>query len=482
MDAGISTELQLKQQLKITPQLQQAILFLQLPITDLLTKIQQYAEANPLLDVEIPEIGMNEFQTQSDSAEEELNLTNEEEIQTDFSEETDVVKAINSENNKSSYQEQDENAFEYLLEHYKVQESLRDHLLWQLQFEHLEEQKLQIAQTIIDAIDDDGFLRSPLGDIQKNLSVLEKVSIEQIEEVLKIIQHFDPSGIAARNLKECLLLQLEDMPQDTSSLMHAKLIIQNHLPILAKHDYRTLKQKMNIKENELLAALHLIKSLNPMPGYTLNRDNSSFEIPDVIVKRHENSWEISLNEEVLPKIKINQHYSNLLNNDDVRNAAYLRRNLQEANWLIKSLSKRNETLLKVSQYIVETQNEFLQNGPMYLKPLGIRDVADALKIHESTVSRITSNKFILSPQGIHELKYFFTSHLARNNAQTTISSIAVKSLIKKIIHQENPEAPYTDEAMVDKLKQFGVSIARRTVAKYREALNIPSCDKRKFIC
>lgn len=470
MNMDMSLDLSLRTQLRMTPQLQQAILFLQLPIAELLEKIQELANQNPLIDVNLPEVACLQNNT-TETTETEILPGSNDELLSYASPDLKTVPISLSDEQFN---------FENLLDHYTVDTTLREQLIWQMQFEHFNELDEQIAIAIIDALDENGFLTTPLAELQAGLNSKE-ITVKNIEKILATIQQFEPSGIAARDLKECLLIQLKELPPEYPLLKETILLIEKHLDLLAKHDYRELKEKLKIDDEILLKIVRIIKSLNPVPGQIIHQEKMIYEIPDVMIKKIHDQWIVFLNDDLIPKIKINQQYTELLRHNMEKNADYLKTNLQEAQWLIKSLDKRHKTLLSVAQYIVDQQNDFLNSGAEKLKPLTIKDVAEALNIHESTVSRITSHKYILTPQGLFELKYFFSSQVSANSNSNGMSSIAVKALIKQMIHQENPESPLSDSQIAAKLKSNGILVARRTVAKYRESLNIAAVDQRKFL-
>lgn len=437
-----SLDLGVRQHLTLSPQLQQAIALLQLSSTELQQEVQHYVESNPLL--EIPE--EKQFQTATTFAAKQTN--------------TDQLESI-------------ENRLEVI-------ESLRDHLVWQLSLAHFNETELLIATAIIDSIDDDGFLTVALEIIQETLEDVVAVSISDIESVLKMIQQFEPVGVGARNFRENLLIQLDQLENQNIQVEIARRIIQNDLVLLAKHENTKLKKRYNLSDESLFDVIKLIKSLHPRPVSRYEDQLTRYIVPDIVVNKVNNRWEIALNNEIDYKLKINQQYAAMIRRGDKSDEnQYIRDHLREAQWLIKSINARNETILRVSKFLVEKQDAFLRHGPIAMKPLVIREVSKALGLHDSTISRATSGKYILTPQGIFELKYFFSTQLS-SESQGGHSAVAIKELIKQYIQEENPTNPVTDSQITAFLKHHGIQVARRTVAKYREKLGIESSSVRKL--
>lgn len=357
-------------------------------------------------------------------------------------------------------------------------QTLQDYLMWQVDLTPFSDTDIAIATSIVDAVDDTGYLTVPLEDILESMGD-ESVTMDEVEAVLKRVQRFDPVGVAARDLRDCLLIQLSQYAKDTPYLAEARLIISEHLALLANHDFRSLMRTTRLKEDTLKEAMLLIQSLDPRPGQSINTGESEYVIPDVLVRKVQNSWTVELNADSIPRLKINQQYaamgSSARNDSD---GQYIRSNLQEAKWLIKSLESRNDTLLKVTRCIVEQQQAFFEQGAEFMKPMVLADIAQAVEMHESTISRVTTQKFLHSPRGIFELKYFFSSHVNTDSGGEA-SSTAIRALVKKLIAAENPAKPLSDSKLVTLLSDQGIIVARRTVAKYRESLSIPPSNQRK---
>ena len=309
----------------------------------------------------------------------------------------------------------------------------------------------------------------------------EGVELEQdeVEAVLKRVQQFDPVGVAARDLAECLMLQLVQLPEETRWRTQALSLVTDHLDLLAARDFNTLKRKTKLDEVDLGSVVRLIQSLNPRPGSTMSVDDTEYIAPDVIVSKKNGRWIVELNPEATPRLRINAGYAGLIKRaDNSADNTFLRDNLQEARWFLKSLQSRNETLLKVATRIVEHQRGFLEYGEEAMKPLVLHDIADAVEMHESTISRVTSRKYMYTPRGIFELKYFFSSHVSTNTGGE-VSSTAIRALIKKFTAEENPRKPLSDNRIATILAEQNINVARRTVAKYRESLAIPPSNERK---
>ncbi len=448
-----SLDLKLGQQLTLTPQLQQAIFLLQLTSTELQQQIQQALESNPLLETE-----------------EEINEEPTKEEQQDYTQ------------NQQSAQKTSKAApdnIDSLIDQQAEDQTLHDYLTWQMNFLNLNQANLEIANTLIEAIDDNGFLTCTLENLQVLISI--NPTIDQIKNVLFQIQSFDPAGVGARDLQECLTLQIRRLDADRAIKEKALLIITNDFTKLAGHDYAYLQQLYHLDQATLSQVIHLIQGLNPRPGALISGNKADYIIPDVIVNKTHEKWVVRLNEDILPHIRINDHYANMINKTKSdKDSEYLRNNLQEARWLLRSLKNRNETLLKVATYIVKTQQQFLHDGETVMRPLVIREVASAIGMHESTISRVTTGKYIMTPQGIYELKYFFSSQLNTLDGNNC-SSTAIRAVIKNLIEKENPKKPLSDQKLTEKLREQGIDAARRTIAKYREALGIPPSSKRKTL-
>jgi RNA polymerase sigma-54 factor len=341
-----------------------------------------------------------------------------------------------------------------------------------------------IAMSIIDAINEDGYLYIPLeeiyqGIIQNTPTDEEPIGYDEVEAVLHRIQQFDPLGVGSRDLKECLLVQLHHLANDTPHLKTTIELVQNHLDALGSRDFKRIMRQMHISQNVLTEAIQLIQSLDPKPGSGITPAAPEYIVPDVLVRKKNGQWTVELNPDTMPKIRINQQYAGMIrrtdNSDDTNS---LRNHLQEARWFLKSLQSRNETLLKVARCIVERQRGFLDYGEEAMRPLVLRDIAEAVEMHESTISRVTTQKYMHTPNGIFEFKYFFSSHVNTTEGGVC-SATAIRAILKKLIAAENPDKPLSDSKLADLLMKQGIKVARRTVTKYREAMLLPSSNERK---
>jgi RNA polymerase sigma-54 factor len=358
----------------------------------------------------------------------------------------------------------------------RSEETLRDHLLWQLELENLDPRTTAIGQAIIDAINDDGYLTDDLDTIRATLAPEVLASVEEIERVLRdLVQQFDPVGVAARSVSECVLLQLAQLDPSTRGLELAKIIAKEHLALVADHQYAALRRQLKVADEELDAAILLVRSCHPRPGASIFAPAAEYIVPDVFVRRSDGHWVVELNNAVSPQLRVNQVYAGSLGRGQEYDV--LRTQLQEARWLIRSLEIRNETLLKVALTIVQRQTEFLEQGEEFMRPMVLRDVAEAIEMHESTVSRVTTSKYMHTPRGVFEFRYFFSSHVAGEEGDQ--SSTAVRAKIRKLVSAEDPERPLSDNQIATMLSADGISVARRTVAKYREAMKIPPSSDRK---
>ncbi|HSC15065.1 MAG TPA: RNA polymerase factor sigma-54 [Gammaproteobacteria bacterium] len=471
-----SLQLKLSQQLTMTPQLQQAIRLLQLPVMELQTQIQTALDENVMLEVEEPEASAEDGQT-TDSASE----SDDPEDFADAEPEPEVAVAAEADwedSQKTGPSEAPKSADPRTTVEYadRSEETLRDHLLWQLELENLDARTTAIGQAIIDAINDDGYLTDDAETIRATLTPDVLVSIEDIEQVLvKLVQQFDPVGVGARSVSECVQLQLKQLAADTAGLELAMRIAAEHLPLVAEHQYGVLKRLLRASDSDIEAAISLVRACQPRPGANVFTAPPEYVVPDVFVRRHEGQWVVELNNSMSPQLRVNQLYAGSLGRGEEYDA--LKAQLQEARWLIRSLEIRNETLLKVALTIVQRQTEFLEQGEEYMRPMVLRDVAEAIEMHESTVSRVTTNKYMHTPRGVFEFRYFFSSHVAGDAGDQ--SSTAVRAKIRKLVTAEDPEKPLSDSQIAQMLSEGGVTVARRTVAKYREAMKIPSSSDRK---
>lgn len=482
-------QLRLGQSLAMTPQLQQAIRLLQLSTLELQQEIQQALDANPLLEQEDTEI-LSESLSQAQDADDDHSAEDHDDSQLSTSDALnqdnlpeelpmdttwDEVYTAGTHQSSGLPSSDDEPVYQG-----ETTETLQDYLLWQMHLTPFSEVDEAIALAIIDAIDESGYLTVSLEDICEAVTTDDyPVELDEVEAVLKRVQHFDPIGVAARTVPECLLIQLGQYATSTPWLSEAKKILTEHMDLLANRDYRNLARKMQLKEAELKEALDLILQLDPRPGNNVIQSESQYVIPDVAVSKKNGKWVVELNPDAMPKIRINETYAAMARH--ARNSSdsqFIRSHLQEAKWFIKSLESRNETLLKVANCIVLQQQDFFEYGEEAMKPMVLNDVAEAVEMHESTISRVTTQKFMHTPRGIFELKYFFSSHVNTDNGGEC-SSTAIRALIKKLVAAENPAKPLSDSKIADLLTDQGIMVARRTIAKYRESLSIPPSSQRK---
>ncbi|WP_394150917.1 RNA polymerase factor sigma-54 [Vibrio maritimus] len=482
-----SLQLKLGQQLAMTPQLQQAIRLLQLSTLDLQQEIQEALDSNPLLDVEeSSEESNNEEKVSSDSKDEgttaevasepDLKDSSEQIEKSEISNELEMDTTwddVYSANTGNTGIAVDDDMPIYQGE---TTQSLQDYLVWQLDLTPFTETDRAIALAIIDAVDDYGYLTLSCEDILESVDI-EDVELDEVEAVRKRIQQFDPLGIASLNLQDCLLLQLATFPEDTPWLAEAKLVLTHHIDQLGNRDYKLVIKETKLKEAELREVLKLIQQLDPRPGSKITPDETEYVVPDVSVFKDRGKWVVQINPDSVPKLKVNQQYAQLGTGNSA-DSQYIRSNLQEAKWLIKSLESRNETLLKVAKCIVEHQHDFFEYGEEAMKPMVLNDVALAVDMHESTISRVTTQKYMHTPRGIFELKYFFSSHVSTDNGGEC-SSTAIRALIKKLVAAENPAKPLSDSKIAAQLADQGIQVARRTIAKYRESLGIAPSSQRK---
>ncbi|TPV57763.1 RNA polymerase factor sigma-54 [Aestuariibacter sp. GS-14] len=488
-----SLQLKFSQQLTMTPQLQQAIKLLQLSTLDLQQEIQEALDANPLLEIDESSDtdhfernnldAHNEAQpsTSSDSMDtnealEKNELPDELPIDSTW----DEYYSAGSAPAPGPSSNDDEQIFQG-----ETTDNIQDHLLWQMRLTPFSDVDRAIAIAIIDSIDESGYLTVSLDDILQSVNseddVDEPIEMDEVECVLKRIQMFDPIGSGSRTPQECLLVQLKQFAEDTPWLNEAKMLIDEYADLLGSKDYRTLMRKSRLKEDDLREAMRLLQTLNPRPGSALITKEPEYVIPDVSVTKRNGRWMVELNPDSLPKLSVNQQYAAM--SRQARNSSdsqFIRSHMQEAKWFIKSLESRNETLMKVANCIVQQQLGFFEHGPEMMKPMVLNDVAEMVDMHESTISRVTTQKYMHTPRGIFELKYFFSSHVATESGGEC-SSTAIRALIKKLVAAEKPSKPLSDSKIAQLLADQGIMVARRTIAKYRESLSIPPSNQRKSL-
>lgn len=480
----------------MTPQLQQAIRLLQLSTIELQQEIQEALDANPLLE------GDDDFESSPVEQDASLaNLTREPQdsstehsddyndpIERDTSEqmtEQNIQEELPLDNNwddlvsaapvSSGSMPDDDMVYQG-----ETTETLQDYLRWQMQLTPFSDTDRAIAEIIIEAIDESGLLTISCQDILDSLAMPE-IDADEVEAVIKRIQLFDPVGVGARSVQECLLVQLRQFSPETPYLTDAKQIISNYTDFLANRDFRSLLRVTKLKEDELKEVMRLIHSLNPRPGADVIKQEQQYVIPDVTVSKVKGRWQVELNPEAMPKIRINQQYAAMSRTaKSTADSQFIRSHLQEAKWFLKSLESRNETLLKVANCIVQQQQAFFEHGEEAMKPMVLNDVAEMVGMHESTISRVTTQKYMHTPRGIFELKFFFSSHVSTESGGEC-SSTAIRAFIKKLVAAENPAKPLSDSKMAEILSEQGINVARRTIAKYREALFIPPSNQRKTL-
>ena len=445
----------------MTPQLQQAIRLLQLPVLDLNAQIQDALEENIMLEMEdLPDAPRTSAETTA---------------------EVETIRAEDTWQAQSAERIQDGgwNGEGRPITEFADEsgQTLREHLLWQLEMEHFSPRQLVIGEAIVDSINDDGYLTADLDEIAASLDRESEITAAEIRETLEKVQRLDPVGVGARSISECIILQLQQLDASTPGLPLAIELAESHLDLIASRDYGELRRALRTSDENLHDALALVKSCNPKPGLAVSPAATEYVIPDVFVRKVDNRWQVEISPTGVPRLSVNQQYARLLRGNG--DHAVLRSQLQEARWLIRSLEIRNETLTKVATCIVTRQTEFLEHGDESMKPMVLRDVADEIGMHESTISRVTTNKYMHTPRGVFEFKYFFSSHLSTTDGEDR-SSTSVRAKIRKLIGAENPAKPLSDSKIAKMLAEEGISVARRTVAKYRESMNIvSSSDRRK---
>jgi len=444
----------------MTPQLQQAIRLLQLPVLDLSAQIQEALEENVMLEMEdLPDVPKTSAETTA---------------------EIETIKAEDSWQTNSIGRIQDGgwNGEGRPITEFADQsgQTLREHLLWQLELENFTPREAVIGEALIDAINDDGYLIGDLQDTRESFEHDADIADEEIIRTLEKVQRLDPVGVGARSLAECIVLQLNQLDPETAGLRLAIRLANDHLDLVASQEFGELRRTLRTSEEELDYALVLVRSCNPKPGLAVSPVSAQYVIPDVFVRKIDQRWQVEVSASGIPRLSVNQQYAQILRGSG--DHAALRSQLQEARWLVRSLEIRNETLMKVATCIVSRQQEFLEHGDEAMKPLVLRDVAESIGMHESTISRVTTNKYMHTPRGVFEFKYFFSSHLSTVDGDDQ-SSTAVRAKIRKLIGAENPAKPLSDSKIATMLAEEGINVARRTVAKYRESMKISSSSERK---
>jgi RNA polymerase sigma-54 factor len=471
-----SLQLRLSQHLALTPQLQQSIRLLQLSAVELAQEMEQMLQNNPLLEratesayesAGVPDVDGRESASEGSSAPTEAGDSVEAEFSTLDGERWDRY-AGGDEDNDYVFQEPD-------------LPTLREHLLEQLRLLPLTERDLILTTLLVEAINEDGYLEQPLDELAALLPPEQEIDALELHTALKLVQHLDPPGVGARNLGECLEIQLMGLPQATPYRDLALRIVREHLTLLAARDYTRLKRLLHCDDGALRGAHRLITRLNPRPGAGFSHVQAEHYVqPEVIVRKVKGLWLASLNDDAVPKLRINRLYADILKRNRENSSQYLNSQLQEARWFIKNIEQRFATILKVAQAIVDRQRNFFEHGEVAMRPLVLREIADELGLHESTISRVTTRKYMLTPRGVYELKYFFGSHVATESGGAC-SATAIRALIKQLVAAEDTRKPLSDSQIADILGQQGIMVARRTIAKYRESLLIPPASQRKTI-
>jgi RNA polymerase sigma-54 factor len=469
-----SLQFRLGQQLTMTPQLQQAVRLLQLSTLELNTEIQQALESNLMLEAD--ETQENSLEGENEQPEFPDSSAMSKEV---IPEELPVDAEWSSIYEPAAYRNAAPSDEDYdMMASTAAITTLRDHLRWQTCLASFDATQQAVAEAIIDGINDKGYFTGDLEDLAAGFEE-NGVTAELAQEVLEAIQTFDPAGVGARDLQECLLIQLRQLPATTPLRSRALRIVSDHFEALSNRNPALLKLRSGLDNDELKQAIELVRQCAPYPGENFSSDDSQYVTPDIIVRKHNDRWLVEANPETLPKLRINSYYSSLIKRgDQSHDNQMMRDHLQEARWLLKSLHSRQETLLRVAHRIVEHQKAFLEHGPEAMKPLVMREIAEELDLHESTISRAATNKYMLTPQGVFEFKYFFSSHVGSVDGDNH-SSTAIRARIRKMIQDEQSGKPLSDNKITALLKQEGISVARRTVAKYRESMSIPSSSERK---
>ncbi len=475
-------QLKLSQQLRLTPQLQQSIRLLQLSTLELNQEIERIVQENPLLELREEwnaPVAENTFEhpESSDDVADFDSVPPEAAVS--------EVQAGPEENFESDSEWPQENIFShgtYEDDDHEAPQiparplSLREHLNFQICLSQISEREKNIIGLLIDSLNEDGYLLQDLDELMEMLPAELGISLQDLQDALKYLQRLDPSGVGARNLQECLVLQLQALPDDAYRDQAIK-VVQEYLEILASHDFAQIKRLLACDDQSLRSIQKLIVNLNPKPGAQFNSQSERYIVPDITVTKKNGIWGANLNMAAIPRLNINHLYANILKQEH-HSSRGLVSQLNEAKWLIKNIQQRSSTILKVASAIVERQQQFFEHGEVAMRPLVLRDIAETLNLHESTVSRVTTQKFMYTPRGIFELKYFFGSHVSTDSGGAC-SATAIRALIKQLIQEENPRKPLSDNRISTILEQQGIVVARRTIAKYRESIQIPAANLRK---
>ncbi|HXR56770.1 MAG TPA: RNA polymerase factor sigma-54 [Casimicrobiaceae bacterium] len=486
-------QLKLSQHLTLTPQLQQSIRLLQLSTIELNAEVERMLQENPLLEraeveedriaAEVPLSGPGRLSDGAERSHEVAASDTASEIRAtrdDAPEVADFADYGSGGGGDSDWGGGNANDDDDFLPQQIATSTLRDHLNGQLALLNLPLRDRHIVTALIDALDDDGYLATPLEEIAELFPSELEIEADELNIALKYVQSFEPSGVGARDCAECLALQLRALPAGTPFLADALKVVDGNLALLANRDFTKLKRLLHTDDAGVRGVRDLIRSLNPRPGAAFAKAEANYVIPDVVVRKVRNQWVASLNEAAMPKLRLNRIYADILTRNRESSNQQLAAQLQEAKWLIRNVQQRFDTILRVAKAIVERQRRFFEHGEVAMRPMVLREIADMLSLHESTISRVTTQKYMLTPRGTFELKYFFGSHVATDTGGAA-SATAIRALIKQLIAAEDAKTPLTDSKIADMLGEQGILVARRTIAKYREALQIPPVNMRKAL-
>ena len=475
-----SLQLRVGQQLTLTPQLKQAIRLLTLSTLELQSELSMAIESNPMLEWDevapAPEPANPDGSPDATPVDNAASEGERSEATADEDWRDGPESEFDLPDFSSGSRQNEDGDDEGAETRQAAVPDLADHLLWQLHLSHLSPRDLAIAHAIVEALDEDGYLQEPDDELIAAVAPEHRVNADEVAAVRHFVQQLDPVGVASRDLRECLSVQLHQFAADDAQAL-ALRIVASHLEFLARHDRVRLARDLQVDDDLLDRAIAMIRALSPKPGAGFSTIAAEHVIPDVYVYKRHGRWETSLNPGAAPKVRINDHYASLLRRCARDEGTALKGQLQEARWLLKSLEQRDQTVLKVARVIVDRQEAFLERGPEAMRPLVLREVADEIGMHESTVSRVTTRKYLHTPRGTYEFKYFFSSHVSTKDGGEA-SSTAIQAMIKRLIDDESPQKPLSDSAISDVLKRRGILVARRTVAKYREAMRIPSSNER----
>lgn len=475
MSMQMKASLKLSQNLRMTPQLQQAIRMLQLSRMELEAEIRREINENPLLEEfadtveDDPSAELSSVAQEKDKQNDDHDPRSQEEADWESYSELQY-KGLSA----TSSIPEDVNYDNFI----SKSQTLKEHLHWQASLSGFNEEELELVSLLITYIDDNGYIKMPLEQIAQE----EEVDLKELEEMLPFVQEFDPPGVGCRDLKECLLIQAEHFEEATKDVLY---VIENHLKDLEKKNYEEIAKSMNLKIEEVVEISKIILSFDPKPGRIFQSEDTHYVTPDVYIYKIGEEYVVALNEDGIPKLKISNLYKDLVKTEgqsgNKETKEYLQDKLRAAVWLIKSIQQRQKTIYKVTESIIKHQMEFFEKGPAFIRPMILKDIASDIEMHESTVSRVTSNKYVHTPIGVFELKYFFNSGISRSDGGDSLASESVKLKIKGLVSKENPKKPLSDQKIVELLKKEGLQIARRTVAKYRDVLGIlPSSQRKKF--